>query len=106
MDDKTWLVINRLWQENSSNSRGVRGLGRRCPSLDGFRQLSFEILGTAVPPLLLGTGERTSMLRKTHLLRLPTPTTHSSRPEIEYFVRPFPPRVHDLDPSSPLIVPF
>jgi hypothetical protein len=35
MDDKTWLVINRLWQENSSNSQGVRGLGGKWPSLGG-----------------------------------------------------------------------
>ena len=40
MDDKTWLVINRLWQENSSNSQGVAGWAGDAHPWMAFRQLN------------------------------------------------------------------
>ena len=37
MDDKTWLVINRLWQENSSNSRSPLPAQNGSRVLEGVR---------------------------------------------------------------------
>ena len=45
MDDKTWLVINRLWQENSSNSRSPLPAQNGSRVLEGVR---FARKGTRV----------------------------------------------------------